>query len=64
MNKNKTRIEAFSDGFFAIIIIVMVLELKTSHGPSLADFIPLKSIFLCYLLSFIYWAIYSGLNFK
>ncbi|MFI4955103.1 MAG: TMEM175 family protein [Gammaproteobacteria bacterium] len=55
---HKSRIEAFSDGVIAIIITVMVLELKTPHGTNLSDLLPLKSIFLCYLLSFIYLAIY------
>ena len=55
----KGRIEAFSDGVIAIIITIMVLELKVPHGASWADFQPLVPIFLCYILSFanvgIYW---------
>jgi uncharacterized membrane protein len=55
---HKNRIEAFSDGVVAIIITVMVLELKIPQGTSFADLLPLKSIALCYFLSFIYLAIY------
>ena len=55
---HKSRIEAFSDGVIAIIITVMVLELKVPQGPHLSDLLPLTSIALCYFLSFIYLAIY------
>ena len=55
----KTRIEAFSDGVIAIIITIMVLELKVPHGDDLATLTELLPIFLCYVLSFanvgIYW---------
>jgi len=55
----KTRLEAFSDGVIAIIITIMVLELKAPHGSSLADLKPLVPVFLSYVLSFanvgIYW---------
>jgi uncharacterized membrane protein len=54
----KTRLEAFSDGVIAIIITIMVLELKVPHG---ADFDALKTllpVFLSYVLSFIYIGIY------
>lgn len=54
----KSRIEGFSDGVIAIIITVMVLELKIPRGSSLSDLTPLSSIVLCYILSFIYLAIY------
>ncbi len=54
----KGRIEAFSDGVIAIIITIMVLELKVPHGSSWADFQPLVPIFLCYILSFINVGIY------
>lgn len=50
----KGRIEAFSDGVFAIIITIMVLELRAPHGHEWVDFLPLVPIFLCYMLSFIY----------
>ena len=55
---NKTRLEAFSDGVLAIIITIMVLELKVPHGDTLADLQPLLPVFLSYVLSFIYVAIY------
>jgi uncharacterized membrane protein len=54
----KTRLEAFSDGVLAIIITIMVLELKVPHGDSLAALKPLLPVFLGYVLSFIYIAIY------
>src|SRR5215212_6792991 len=55
---NKTRLEAFSDGVLAIIITIMVLELKIPHGADLAALKPLLPIFLSYVLSFIYLGIY------
>ncbi|MES2305229.1 MAG: TMEM175 family protein [Gemmatimonadota bacterium] len=54
----KGRIEAFSDGVLAIIITIMVLELKVPHGADLATLQPLIPVFLSYLLSFIYIGIY------
>jgi uncharacterized membrane protein len=54
----KNRLEAFSDGVLAIIITIMVLELKVPHGDSLAALAPLLPVFLGYVLSFIYIAIY------
>lgn len=54
----KSRLEAFSDGVLAIIITIMVLELKVPHGDSLASLLPVIPIFLSYLLSFIYVGIY------
>ena len=54
----KERLAAFSDGVIAIIITIMVLELKVPHGddwPALAKLIP---VFLAYVLSFVYLAIY------
>ena len=53
-----TRLEAFSDGVIAIIITIMVLEMKAPHSPSLAALRPLLPVFLSYLLSFIYLGIY------
>lgn len=55
---HKNRLEAFSDGVLAIIITIMVLELKVPHGASLANLERLWPIFLSYVLSFIYVAIY------
>jgi uncharacterized membrane protein len=55
---NKTRLEAFSDGVIAIIITIMVLELKVPHGTDFATLKPLVPVFLSYVLSFIYLAIY------
>jgi uncharacterized membrane protein len=52
------RVEAFSDGVIAIIITIMVLELKVPHGEDLADLAALWPVFLSYVLSFIYVGIY------
>jgi len=54
----KGRLEAFSDGVMAIIITIMVLELKVPHGADLEAVRPLLPSFLCYALSFIYVGIY------
>jgi uncharacterized membrane protein len=54
----KTRLEAFSDGVLAIIITIMVLELKVPHGTDLKALGPLLPVFLSYVLSFIYVGIY------
>lgn len=54
----KGRLEAFSDGVLAIIITIMVLELKVPHGTDLASLQPLLPVFLSYVLSFIYLGIY------
>ena len=54
----KNRLEAFSDGVLAIIITIMVLELKPPPGVELADLKSLLPIFLSYVLSFIYLGIY------
>jgi uncharacterized membrane protein len=54
----KNRLEAFSDGVLAIIITIMVLELKVPHGGELSSLKPVLPDFLSYLLSFIYIAIY------
>ena len=50
---NKGRLEAFSDGVIAIIITIMVLELKVPHGTALSDLRPLLPVFLSYVLSFV-----------
>jgi uncharacterized membrane protein len=54
----KGRLEAFSDGVIAILITIMVLELKVPHGDDLAAVQPLVPILLGYLLSFVYLGIY------
>lgn len=54
----KGRLEAFSDGVIAIIITIMVLEIKVPHGTDLAALRPLIPIFLSYILSFLYVGIY------
>ncbi|MGA2420907.1 MAG: TMEM175 family protein [Candidatus Acidiferrum sp.] len=55
---HKGRLEAFSDGVIAVIITIMVLELKMPHGTDWAALRPQIPIFLSYVLSFIYVAIY------
>ena len=55
---HKTRLEAFSDGVLAIILTIMVLELKVPHGANFAALKPLLPIFLSYVLSFVYVGIY------
>ena len=55
---DKNRLEAFSDGVLAIIITIMVLELKVPHGSDWAAIEPLLPVFLSYVLSFLYLAIY------
>ncbi|MEP6899942.1 MAG: TMEM175 family protein [Rhodanobacter sp.] len=54
----KGRLEAFSDGVIAIIITIMVLELKVPGGHSLASLVPLAPVLLSYVLSFVYVGIY------
>ena len=55
---NSSRLEAFSDGVIAIIITIMVLELKVPHGQTLDALVPLIPNFLSYVLSFVYVGIY------
>ena len=55
---NKTRLEAFSDAVIAILMTIMVLELKVPHGTDLEALKPLLPIVLAYVLSFIYLGIY------
>ncbi|HEY6912247.1 MAG TPA: TMEM175 family protein [Myxococcales bacterium] len=55
---NKARLEAFSDGVFAILITILVLELKVPHGDDLHALAPLLPVFLTYVLSFVYLGIY------
>jgi len=54
----KGRLEAFSDGVIAIIITIMVLEMKVPHGGRVQDLLPLLPTFLSYVLSFVYVGIY------
>lgn len=54
----KNRLEAFSDGVLAIIITIMVLEMKVPHGESFADLAPVVPVFFSYILSFVYVGIY------
>jgi uncharacterized membrane protein len=54
----KGRIEAFSDGVLAIVITIMVLELRAPHGEELSVLQPLWPVFLSYILSFVYIGIY------
>ena len=54
----KNRVEAFSDGVIAIIITIMVLELKVPHGEDFETLTPLIPVFLSYVLSFVYLGIY------
>jgi uncharacterized membrane protein len=55
---NSNRLEAFSDGVIAIIITIMVLELKVPHGDTMEALAPLIPNFLSYVLSFVYVGIY------
>ena len=54
----KGRLEAFSDAVIAIILTIMVLELRAPHETNLAALVPLLPVFLCYVLSFVYLGIY------
>jgi uncharacterized membrane protein len=55
---HKGRLEAFSDGVIAIIITIMVLELKVPHGADIKSLLPLGPTFLSYIMSFVYLGIY------
>ena len=55
---HKGRLEAFSDGVLAIIITIMVLELKAPHDANLAALMPLLPVLLSYVLNFVYLGIY------
>ncbi len=60
MSMNKNRLEAFSDGVLAIIITIMVLELKIPHGTEWSDLQPLIPVFISYFMSFLFIGIYWG----
>jgi uncharacterized membrane protein len=55
---NKARLEAFTDGVIAVIITIMVLEMKVPHGEDFESLKPVIPVFLSYVLSFIYAGIY------
>ena len=55
---SKARLEAFSDGVIAILITIMVLELRVPHGADLDALRPIASVFLSYVLSFVFLGIY------
>ncbi len=55
---NKNRLEAFSDGVIAVIITIMVLEMKVPHGADLAALRQMSPVFLSYVLSFVFVGIY------
>lgn len=55
---NKARLEAFSDGLFAVVITIMVLELEPPMDISLSSLVPLVPVFLSYVLSFIYGSVF------
>lgn len=57
---NKTRLEAFSDGVFAIIITIMVLEIKVPHGGEWSSLKGLLPVFFSYVISFLFVGIYWG----
>src|SRR6187455_308578 len=54
----RNRLEAFSDGVIAILITIMVLEMKVPHGEGIATLVPVIPVFLSYVLSFVYLGIY------
>lgn len=58
LRMGKNRLEAFSDGVFAIIITVMVLELEVPHSAELPALLAIWPVFLSYVLSFLYLGIY------
>ena len=55
---SKDRLEAFSDGVIAILITIMVLELRVPHAPEPAALLPLAPVFMSYVLSFVFLGIY------
>ena len=55
---HKGRLEAFSDGVIAVIITIMVLEMKSPPSKELSALLPLVPVFISYILSFIYLGIY------
>jgi uncharacterized membrane protein len=55
---NKSRLEAFSDGMFAIIMTIMVLDLKVPHGGTINDLVPVLPSLFCYMQSFLFAGVY------
>jgi uncharacterized membrane protein len=55
---DKGRMEAFSDGVIAVIITIMVLEMKVPHGADVGSLVPVIPVFLAYILSYVYTGIY------
>jgi uncharacterized membrane protein len=55
---SKHRLESFSDGVLAVIITIMVLEMKVPHGGDVAALLPLLPVFVSYLLSFVFIGVY------
>jgi uncharacterized membrane protein len=55
---NKSRLEAFSDGMFAIIMTIMVLDLKAPHGGTINDLLPVLPALFCYVQSFLFVGVY------
>src|ERR1700684_511857 len=55
---DKARFEAFSDGVIAVIITIMVLDMKVPHGDNFTDLLPVLPVFMCYVLSYIMVGIY------
>src|ERR1700743_3273294 len=55
---NKSRLEAFSDGMFAIIMTIMVLDLKIPHGGTIRDLLPVVPDLICYAQSFLFVGVY------
>ena len=56
----KSRLEAFSDGVLAIVITIMVLDLKIPHGSGISELAELVPVFICYVMSFVFVGIYWG----
>jgi TMEM175 potassium channel family protein len=54
----KSRMEAFSDGVIAVLITILVLELRVPHEPTLAALVPVAPVFFSYVLSFVFLGIY------
>jgi hypothetical protein len=60
---NKARLEAFSDGVIAVIITIMVLDMKVPHGSDFDALLPVLPVFTCYVLSYVMVGIYLLISF-